>query len=137
MHTYNKRELYNHKKRIDHLTYLIGVISSGMCSPMHRNLYIRIIEEYPEDIPTKEQLTKIISDICLKTYQTARKSLLKQIDETEDLDYKITLQDRLKFMDDSQMLLSTITEDSSDDYAKQVCDNVFFMMRELEERNNL
>jgi hypothetical protein len=123
--------IQNQNKKINHLQYLLNIVANGICSPIHRQLYIKVLEKGYETLPTNEEFTKIYQDLCFKKYQEERKILIEKIAITTDVIEKDRLSKVLKAMDDSQNLLSTLSSESSQEYTNQVISNVSEIFKEL------
>lgn len=121
------------QKQIIHLYNLVGIIANGMCSPIHRSMYMEILQRGYNKPLGKNDGYKLYQEHWDKEYQRNRKNLEKRLSETNDPVEKIRLEKILQALDDSHNMLSTLSPESSDEYAAQVLANVANVMSKLVE----
>lgn len=132
--------VYNYKyivklqqMRIDHLYNLIGIVANGLCSSIHKGMFMDVLQNGFGKSFNKEDGYKTYQEHWNKQYQEIRKGVEKRASETDDPAEKVRLERLVLALDDSHNLLSTLSPDSSEEYAQQVMVNVAAVMNKLEE----
>ena len=108
------------------------ILSEGLCSPMHRQMFNSVLKDGPEAIG--KNLFKNFEDIkkmLFENYSKGREKLLKEKEKFDDPGVIEKFQVRITELDNVLNLLSSVDNNTSDEHLKTVMDEINLSMTKI------
>lgn len=125
----------NLQDQIDHIYILIDSMAGGVCSPMHRSIYLKLRKLSPAEAKkASKDKGKFLRSVTTEGYVETRDKLKKIIEATTDpLEVK-KFEGAIEELDGIFNLLDTIDHESDPEHINKIMENVLMSVDKLRNR---
>jgi leucyl-tRNA synthetase len=113
------------KESLRHVYLLLDMLGNGLCSPIHKALYQKIATLSIDKLPQNEKdLIKLTQEMGLESFAKAQEKISELINTTDDIVQKEKYKLHLRELEGMFNLISTVDENSSEEYKVQVANEL-------------